>query len=105
MLVVLLLVLCFVAALWTSADAFHLPVSPSWMRRQLSQLNMAMDLKTMQMPVQQDVSMYKKLMEQSIDPSKIVRWYIASIDQGTATLEVVIEEDGVGKSKGPVVGP
>jgi len=65
------------------------------------QLRIAMELRTIQMPVQQDYSMYKTLMERSIDSSKIVRWYIAKIEEGTATLEVVVEEAGVGKSRGP----
>ena len=58
----------------------------------------AMDLKILELPVQEDYSMYKILMNRMYDENEIVRWYISSIQNEIVTLEIVVEHGGVGMS-------
>lgn len=65
----------------------------------MAPLGMAMEMKVLHFPVQSDYSQYSKLLRDTIDEDKIVRWYISKMNCSTATVEVVVEENGVGKSR------
>lgn len=71
---------------------------PALCRRPLrtSTLRMSMDMKILQFPFQNDTADYAKLLHMSIPEYKVVRWYISSITNGIATVEAVIEDNGVG---------
>lgn len=62
-----------------------------------------MEMKMLHVPLQSDYSQYSNLLRDAVDGDKIVRWYISSMNCTTATIEVVVEENGVGKSRIPPI--
>lgn len=61
-----------------------------------------MEMKTLQIPTQTDLSRYLKLLREVCDENKIIRWYISSVNSTLANIEVVVEENGIGKSRLPL---
>ncbi len=67
-----------------------------WMRPQNSKhlkssLRMALELKTLQIPVQRQFSNYENIVNSQFGERNVLRWYIASIDNNHALIEAVIE--------------
>jgi hypothetical protein len=67
-------------------------------RYKLRNLEMALELKTIETEVKADPSMYATIVEGNVKNEELLRWYIASIENGMATIEIVYEKDGVGTS-------
>lgn len=63
------------------------------------ELAMAMDLKTIEIPIQQDTSHYQIEVNKIFPDEQVIRWYIAKIIDGIAHVEVVYEDCGVGNSR------
>jgi hypothetical protein len=82
-------VLLFVAVALLSSlqsEAFKLPAIP---RQTVAPINMALQLETIRMPVQLNPRDYFYLLQKLMPEEDIIRWYIAKIEDDTATIEVV----------------
>ena len=91
----------FLSILSTGLHSFR-RLSPGLLRfgkATVMPLAMAMELRTLHFPVQSDYSQYSQLLRDKINEDKIVRWYVSSMNCSVATVEVVVEDSGVGKSR------
>lgn len=64
-----------------------------------SSLRMTMEMKTLLIPQQTDFLMYSQIVKETFGEDKLVRWYISSFVNGSAVVEAVVEEAGIGKSR------
>lgn len=55
-------------------------------------LPMSLEMQVLSLPVQQHLEDYKRMMTLSLPDKNIIRWYIATIEEGYAKLEVVYEQ-------------
>lgn len=49
-------------------------------------------------PRQNDLSQYEKILYQQVPENTIVRWYASKITETMAELEVIVESKGIGNS-------
>ena len=61
-------------------------------------LQMGLEMKVIEVPVQSDSSRYFSLVTSVVGEAELLRWYVASAVNGTARIEIVYEEGGVGKA-------
>jgi hypothetical protein len=58
----------------------------------LSESKLQLQLRVLQVPVQQNVSNYEILVKKKIDEKLLIRWYIGRFDQDFAYVEAIHEE-------------
>ena len=68
------------------SEAFKFPTIP---RQTIHPITMALQLETIKMPVQLNPRDYFYLLQKLMPEEDIIRWYIAKIEDDTATIEVV----------------
>ena len=74
------------ALLLCTSSGFHKQA----IKRRNDSLKMALELRTIQVPVQSDVQRYYSIVTETVKEPELLRWYIASIANATATIEMVV---------------
>jgi len=84
----LLLVIAFIGSIHSF---YHNSFGHKWNGLRSNTCFRSLEKRIIEIPQQQDLSQYRVLLEKSIDPERIIRWYITKFVEEVAQVEVVYD--------------